>query len=166
MRKTGNWFRKRDEKPRFSERKWLSMEDLSEGPSGRTAAIPIAWWFNRGSRFFKTHIVSRPFKERVLIVVRWQDRFFSSRDGVIWVTPSLREKALYRGAVAAQAAHNCCPWYSFLLLGHNPHFFSHWKFASTLGLFFTRNLVKKICQKKKVWRHGRLWRPTWPDRPG
>ncbi len=85
--------------------------------------------------------------------------FFFSKGWCHWEDPCLSEEALYRGAVAAQAAHSCCPLYSFLLLGHNPPFFSHWKFASTLGIILTRYLVEKFCKKKNIWRHGRLWRP-------
>jgi hypothetical protein len=60
------------------------------------------------------------------------------------------------------AAQNCGRWYSFLWPGHKLHFFRHWK-SFKIASIFTKYLVKNCSEKKKVWRHGRLWRPTWTD---
>ncbi len=65
--------------------------------------------------------------------------------------------------MAAQAAHIYCRWYSFLLPGYKPHFFSNLNSFKISNSFFTNHLVKNCSEKKKVWRHGRLWRPTWTD---
>ncbi len=58
------------------------------------------------------------------------------------------KKKFIKKQLAAQVAHNCCPKYSFLLPGHNPHFFGHWKFASTLGIILIMDLVKNSAWRK------------------
>ncbi len=88
---------------------------------------------------------------------------FYSKKWWYWETHCFSQEALDGGAVAAQAAHNYCHWYTFLLPGHKPHFFSHWKSYKISSSIFAKHLVKNCSEKKKVLSHGRLWRPTWTD---
>jgi hypothetical protein len=106
---------------------------------------------------FSSHIASRPFKACIFIVTRWPQQFFPQRDSRGDLLFS--QKTLEGGTVAAQAAHNCCPWYSILLLGHKPHFSRYWNFFKLSSSIFTKQLVKNSSKKKKGWNHGRLWQP-------
>jgi len=143
----------------FGNKKCPGMEDLSGGRSGRTTGSPTVWWYTTEERSFFRNIASRTFKACIFIVASSPELFFTLRNGVVGRTICLSQEAVDGGAVAAQ---NCGRWYSFLWPGHKLHFFRHWK-SFKIASIFTKYLVKNCSEKKKVWRHGRLWRPTWTD---
>jgi hypothetical protein len=88
---------------------------------------------------------------------------FYSKNGVVRRPICLSQEALDEGALSAQAAHNCCRWYSLLRRGHKPHYFSHWKSFKISSSIFTKHLVNYCREKKKRWCNGRMWRPKWTD---
>jgi hypothetical protein len=112
---------------------------------------------------FSPHIAYKPFKACIFIVASWPVQFFTIGNDVIGGLICLSQEALEGGTMAAQAAHNCCRRYSFLLPGHKPHFLRHWNFFKTSSSIFTKHLVKNCSKKKKGGRHGRLGRPTWTN---
>jgi hypothetical protein len=73
-------------------------------------------------RGFPPHIASKPFKACILLLPVGLDSFFYSKEWCCWEALCSSQEAVDGGSVAAQAAHNCCRRYSFLLLGHEPHF--------------------------------------------
>jgi hypothetical protein len=115
------------------------------------------------SAAFSPHIASKPFKACIFIVASWPVQFFTIRNDVIGGPICLSQEALDGGTLAAQAAHNCCRRYSFLLPGHKPHFLRHLNFFKTSSSIFTKHLLKNCNKKKKGGRHGRLGRPTWTN---
>jgi hypothetical protein len=75
--------------------------------------------------FFPTYCI-QTLQSMYFIVASWPGQFFFySKEWCCWETLCLSQEAVDGGSVAAQAAHNCCRRYSFLLLGHEPHFLRH-----------------------------------------
>ncbi len=137
-RKTGNRFRKLDEKSWFREQK-----------------MPCYREFIWSAVFFKYCIQTLQCIYLYCCQLAWA--VFYSQE---WC---LSQEALDEGALAAQAANNWCRWYSLLRPGHTPHFFSHWKSFKISSSIFTKHLVKYCREKKNRWCNGRLWRPKWTD---
>ncbi len=127
----------------FREQKMVLYRELSGGLSGRPAEIPSAWWYGRRSKCFLHRLFPNTLNHVFWLLAGGRTVFFLSLKMVS------QRGGLFRGAVAVKAANNCCSRSSFLFHGHNPHFFSHWKFANTLGDIFTRILLKSSVRWKR-----------------
>ncbi len=163
MRKTGNRFRKMDEKPLFSGT--INGLVRYRGFIWRPAR-PRSW----KSYWLMVRQKSVVFSPLYCIQTLQSMYFYTcqlacySKEWCCWGTHCLSQEALDGGTLAAQAAHNCCRRYPFLLPGHKSHFLSHWNFSKTSRSIFTKHLAKNCNKKKKGGRHhGRLGRATWTD---
>jgi hypothetical protein len=160
MRKTGNRLRKMDEQPLFSG----TIKGRYRGFIWRPAR-PRSWksycLVLRQKSVDFPHILQANPSKHVFYCCQLAWTVFYSKEWCCWETLCLSQEAVDGGAVAAQAAHNCCRRHSFLLLGHEPHFLRHGNFFKTSSSIFTKHLVKNFSKKKKGGRHGRLGRPTW-----
>ncbi len=105
MRKTGNQFRKMDEKPLYSGEKLGRYRVViwqTQRPRNLNSFCVMI--YNRGARFF-LNIASRLFKACIFIVDSWPGLFLTLRNGLVERPICLSQEALDGGAVAA---HNCC----------------------------------------------------------
>jgi hypothetical protein len=144
MRKTGNRLRK-------TIAFWNNKGPVKRIYLAAGAAAQLEVLLLNGTteeRGFSPHIASKTLQSMYFIVAIWPGQFFfTPRNGV--VGRPLSQEAVDGGSVAAQAAHNCCRRFSFLLLGHEPHFLRHWNFYKASSSIFTKHLVKNYSKKKK-----------------
>jgi hypothetical protein len=113
-----------DEKPLLSETIRAGKEDLSGGRRGAQLEILLLNGTTEEGGFSPTYCI-QTLQSMYFIVASWPGQLFFSKEWCCWETLCLSQEAVDGGSVAAQATHNCCRRYSFLLLGHEPHFLRH-----------------------------------------
>ena len=80
MRKTGNRFRKMDEKPLFPG---TVMGGVIWRPLRPRSSKSYCLMVRQKSAVFSPHIVSKPFKACIFIVASWPVQFFTLRNDVV-----------------------------------------------------------------------------------